>query len=67
MEAHQEVRLKQAEAADQKEAAIRDTFAEPTQGTLLNSFGGLSRPNWADKSRKNHGLNGEGFHLGRAS
>lgn len=29
--ARQEVRLKEAEAADQKEAANRDTFAEPTR------------------------------------
>jgi hypothetical protein len=29
MAARQEVRLKEAEAADQKEAANRDTFAEP--------------------------------------
>ena len=30
MEARQEVRLKEAEAADEKQAANRDTFAEPT-------------------------------------
>jgi hypothetical protein len=44
MAARQEVRLKEAEAADQKEAANRDTFAEPTRA--------LSAPE-AEKSRPN--------------
>jgi len=34
MEARQEVRLKQAEAADQKETANRDRFAEPTASII---------------------------------
>jgi hypothetical protein len=34
MEARQEVRLKEAEAADQKETANRDRFAEPT-GSII--------------------------------
>jgi hypothetical protein len=40
MEAHQEVRLKQAEAADQREAANRDTFAEPTREYYQLHLGG---------------------------
>jgi hypothetical protein len=36
METHQEARLKEAEAADQESAAIRDTFVEPTQGIVIN-------------------------------
>jgi hypothetical protein len=35
MEAHQEARLKEAEAADAKKAANRDTFAEPT-GSIID-------------------------------
>jgi hypothetical protein len=38
MEAHQEVRLKEAEAADQKNQANRDTFAEPT-GYIIGGWG----------------------------
>jgi hypothetical protein len=34
MEARQEVRLKEAEAADQKETANRDRFAEPTASII---------------------------------
>jgi hypothetical protein len=34
MEARQEVRLKEAEAADQKETANRDRFAEPTESII---------------------------------
>ena len=37
MEARQEVRLKEAEAADQKETANRDRFAEPT-ASIIDAF-----------------------------
>ena len=39
MEARQEVRLKEAEAADQKRTANRDTFAEPTACIIGTSDG----------------------------
>jgi hypothetical protein len=37
MEARQEVRLKEAERADQKRTANRDTFAEPTASIIGTS------------------------------
>jgi hypothetical protein len=43
MEARQEVRLKEAEAADQKETANRDRFAEPTASIIGEWAGEVHR------------------------
>ena len=49
MEARQEVRLKEAEAADKKSTANRDTFAEPTD--VLSSRGSTKSRANATRSR----------------
>ena len=49
MEASQEVRLKEAEAADKKSTANRDTFAEPTD--VLSSRGSTKSRANATRSR----------------
>jgi len=49
MEARQEVRLKEAEAADQRSTANRDTFAEPTE-SIIGKRGQNARSNPAKNS-----------------